>query len=337
MDRYSRQSILTSIGVEGQQKLADSRVAVVGLGALGSAAAESLARAGIGTLVIVDRDVLDESNLHRQILYDEKDVEQRLPKAPAAQKRLGDINSSIEVISHIASLHAGNVSAILEGTDIVIDGTDNIETRYLINDYAVSTATPWVYGGAIGTSGTGLFVMPGRGPCLRCVFPDPPDPRKLGTCDTVGILGTVPMVVGAWQSTMAIRYLVQGEEGLGSRLLIMDLWEDGFFQPEVERQPGCPACGKREFPFLRTGASTIVASLCGSASFQVTPPRGRKLELESLASKLRELGEVELRPYYLRYSTGNVSMYLFQNGSAQIKGVTSKEKAVSFYARYVGM
>ncbi len=337
MERYSRQRILSVIGDEGQQKLAAARVAVVGLGALGSAAAECLARAGVGNLVIVDRDVLDESNLHRQILYDESDVRDGLPKAPAAEKRLREINSNVRITSHIASLGPGNVAAILEGAGIIVDGTDNIETRFLINDYAVSNGVPWVYGGAIGTGGTGLLVIPGRGPCLRCVFPDPPDPRKLGTCDTVGVLGTVPVLVGAWQAGMAIRYLVGGAKGLRPWYFIADFWDGGFFEPGVRRRDGCPACGKGEFPFLRRGESTVVASLCGSESFQVTPPKKRRIELELLASKLRELGEVELREYYLLFSKDDISLFLFQNGSAQVRGASSKEEAISLYARYVGM
>jgi molybdopterin/thiamine biosynthesis adenylyltransferase len=337
MDRYSRQRILRTVGEHGQQKLAAARVAVVGLGALGSASAECLARAGAGTLVIVDRDVLDESNLHRQILYDEDDVREELPKAPAAERRLREINSDIEIVAHIESLAPGNISAILGGADIILDGTDNIETRYLLNDYAVSNGIPWIYGGAIGTGGTGLLVLPGEGPCLRCIFPDPPDPRKLGTCDTVGVLGPVPVLVGAWQASMAIRWLVQGSKGLRRLFFITDLWEGGFFEPEAGRRDDCPACGRGEFPFLRLRENTIVASLCGSGSFQVTPPRKRRIELEQLASKLRELGEVEVRQYYLRFSEGDVSLCLFQNGAARISGAVSREEAISLYARYVGM
>lgn len=336
MDRYARQRILDSIGEGGQRKLGEAVVAVVGLGALGSSSAECLARAGIGGLILVDRDVLEITNLQRQILYDEKDVAEGLPKAVAAKRRLGEINSEVRITAFPENLHAGNVRRLLADARMIVDGTDNVETRYLLNDYAVSTGTPWVYGGAIGTSGTGLFVLPGEGPCLRCVYENPPDAARLGTCDTVGILGMVPVIIGAWQASMVVRYLVSGTER-GGKLFVLDLWQHGFLEPEVKRREGCPACGKGEFPFLSMSQRTMVVSLCGRDAFQVTPPEERNLLLEEIAGRLEKAGRVEVRPYYLVFSDGRVQMYLFQNGGAQVKGVASEAEAMSYYSRYVGM
>jgi adenylyltransferase/sulfurtransferase len=337
MDRYSRQSLLHSIGESGQKRLREARIAVVGLGALGCASAECLARAGVGELLLVDRDILELTNLSRQLLYDEKDVEEGLPKAFAAKRRLGEINSELRITAFPENLHAGNVRRLLDGVHLIVDGTDNIETRYLLNDYAVSTNTPWIYGGAVGTSGTGLFVLPGVGPCLRCVYEEPPDAGKLGTCDTVGILGTVPVIVGAWQASMAIRHIVSSGEPQGGRLFVVDLWQHGFLEPEVKRREECPACGRGQFPFLSVSRRTMAVSLCGRGAFQVTPPVERNLQLEELSRKLAALGHVEVRPYYLVFSDGRAHMCLFQNGGAQVTGVGSEEEAMSFYARYVGM
>jgi len=337
MDRYSRQRLLHDVGDQGQERLEGARIAVVGLGALGSSASECIVRAGVGDVVIIDRDVLEISNLQRQILYDEDDVSEGLPKAVAAQKRLSEINSSVRLEVRTESLHAGNIVSLLEGAHIIIDGTDNIETRYLLNDYSVKHSVPWIYGGAIGTSGTGLFVLPGDGPCLKCAFPEPPDARKLGTCDTIGILGTVPVIVGAWQASMAIRFIVNGKRGLGKKLLIMDLWGHGFFEPEVKRRKDCPACGKREFPYLKSSRRTTVTSLCGTSDFQVIPPGRKDVDLEVISDRLAPLGEVDLGPYYLRFREGNVQMVLYPGGRAQISGVTSGKEALSFYTRYVGL
>jgi len=339
MDRYSRQTILWCIGSDGQDKIEKARVAVVGLGALGSTAAECLARAGAGELILLDRDILDLSNLQRQILYDEKDVRERLPKAAAAARRLSGINSEISLIERVDNLHAGNIAHLLEGVQIIVDGTDNIETRYLINDYAVNRGIPWVYGGAIGTGGTGLFVLPGEGPCLRCVFPDPPDPHRLGTCDTVGVLGPVPVMVGAWEAGMALRYLAGGGRGLGGRLLLVDFWEQeqGFHEPSVEKRDDCPVCGKREFTYLERRRGTIASSSCGEGMYQIVPAEPRQLKLDELAGRLEASGEVFLTPYYLCFSEGSIRLHVFSNGRAQLQGAGSEEEALSFYSRYVGL
>jgi adenylyltransferase/sulfurtransferase len=265
------------------------------------------------------------------------DVREGLPKAVAAQKRLAEINTSINLIGRTESLNAGNIKSLLDGVHFIIDGTDNVETRYLLNDYSVKYRVPWVYGGAIGTTGTGLFIMPGEGPCLRCVFPIPPESGKLGTCDTIGILGTVPVIVGAWQASMAIRYLVGHKRDLGEKLLMMDLWEHGFLEPGVKRKKDCPACGKGEFPFLTSRRRTTVVNLCGTQAFQVTPPQRKDLDLEAVSRKLTGLGEVDLGPYYLRFLEGNVQMILYPGGRAQISGVANNKEALSFYSRYVGL
>lgn len=337
MDRYARQRLLSVIGDEGQRRLEAARVAVIGLGALGSAAAECLVRAGVGNITLIDRDLTELTNLQRQILYDEEDVREGLPKAVAAVRRLHRINSTLRLTGRNENLHAGNIDSLVEGAQVLIDGTDNIETRYLLNDYSIKHRVPWVYGGAIGTSGTGLFVLPGEGPCLRCVFPDPPRAQTLGTCDTVGILGTIPVIVGAWQASMAIRFFVEGSGELGQRFLVMDLWGHGFAEPALKRRDDCPTCGRGDFPFLARRRRTTVVGLCGSDSFQITPPGKITIDLEDLASRLQDIGEVSITPYYLRFSDGGIEMILYPAGRAQIKGAGGEKEVLSFYAKYVGL
>lgn len=336
--RYHRQELLPQIGPAGQARLAESRVLLVGCGALGCTIAEQLARAGVGLLRIVDRDVVDWTNLQRQVLFDEADARQGKPKAVAAGERLGRINSAVAVESIVADVHSGNIEALATGVDLILDGTDNVDTRYLINDVAVKFAFPWVYGACVGTEGRVMPVVPGQTACLRCVFPEPPAGSELRTCDTAGVLGPVASVVASLQAIRAMGLLVGDREAVRGSLWSADLWTGRARTVEVERQPDCPTCAHREFPFLSKppGQST---TLCGRQSVQVRPERDVRLDLTAAARKLRAVGEVQQTPFLLRCrpegETG-VELTLFADGRMIVSGTTDGDRARSLYARYVG-
>src|SRR5258708_25470672 len=247
-DRYSRQILFHGIGETGQRRLLDARVVVLGCGALGSFQAGALARAGIGRLRIVDRDYVELSNLQRQWLFDQCDVEQGLPKAVAAARKLAQINSDIFIEPVVADLVPGNVDDLLGESDLILDGTDNFETRYLINDYAVSKSRPWVYGAAVASSGINTAVAPGKTACLRCVYPDPPAGGQ-PTCETTGVLGSITSLIAGFQGSEALKILCGGDSS--GKITTVDVWTGEIRQVvEPGPQPQCPACGLREFPYL---------------------------------------------------------------------------------------
>ena len=336
--RYHRQELLPQIGKDGQARLAAGRVLLVGCGALGCTIAEQLARAGVGRLRIVDRDVVEWSNLQRQVLFDEVDARDATPKAIAAKARLARINSGVAVEAVIADVHAGNAVQLAAGVDVILDGTDNVDTRYLLNDVASCHETPWVYGACVGTEGRVMPVVPGKTACLRCVFPEPPAGSELPTCDTAGVLGPVAAVVGSLQAVEAIRLLVGGPEEGRSALWSADLWAGRARTTALERQPDCPTCGRREFSFLSKppGQST---TLCGRRSVQVRPAREVRLDLAGAARKLGGVGEVQQTPFLLRCRLADesgVELTLFADGRLIVSGTTDGDKARSLYARYVG-
>ena len=249
-DRYERQVLLEQVGAEGQQRLAAGSAVVLGCGALGSMIASVLVRAGVGRLRLVDRDVVEASNLHRQILYDERDVASGLAKAEIAARKLGRVNSEVQLESRVLVIDASNVMELVQDVDVVLDGTDNFEARYLINDACVKLGKPWIYGGVVGTSGICLAIEPGRGPCLRCIFPHPPEPGSLPTPETVGVLGSLPMVIGATQATRALAILL--DHAPDPRLVSLNLWDGSQQRVRVLADEDCPACARRRFEFLDT-------------------------------------------------------------------------------------
>ena len=331
-ERYSRQIRFSGVGREGQQRLLDARVVVAGCGALGSFQAGALARAGIGYVRIVDRDYVELSNLQRQWLFDECDVEQALPKAVAAARKIGAINRDIQVEPVVADLTASNVDDLLGDIDLILDGTDNFETRYLINDYAVSRARPWIYGAAVGSYGISMAVVPGETACLRCVYPDPAAGAQ-PTCETAGVLGTVTALIASLQVSEALRILC-GLEPSG-KITTADVWT-GEIRQVVQPGPAedCPACGQREFPYLE-GARRAPVSLCGHNAVQIHE-RERPLDLRDLAARLAPLGPVRSNEFALRFETAPYLLTIFPDGRAIIKGTTDVGIARSLYARYVG-
>jgi len=331
-ERYSRQILFQSVGETGQLRLLGARVAVVGCGALGSFQAGALARAGVGSLRIVDRDYVELSNLQRQWLFDQCDVEQALPKSVAAAQRLGTINSDIRIEPVVADLTPGNVEELLGESDLILDGTDNFETRYLINDYAVSHSLPWIYGAAVGSYGISMAVMPGKTACLRCVYPDPP-PGSQPTCETAGVLGSVTALIASLQVSEAIKILCTGDTS--RKITTADVWTGEIRQiSEPGPQPQCPACGLRQFPYMN-GEHRAPVSLCGQNAVQIHE-RSRPLDLRELAERLAPLGHVRANEFALRFEAAPYLLTIFPDGRAIVKGTTDVGVARSLYARYIG-
>jgi molybdopterin-synthase adenylyltransferase len=331
-ERYSRQILFQSVGETGQLRLLDARVAVVGCGALGSFQAGALARAGVGFLRIVDRDYVELSNLQRQWLFDQCDVEQALPKSVAAARRLAAINSDIRIEPVVADLTPENVEELLGESDLILDGTDNFETRYLINDYAVSHSLPWIYGAAVGSYGISMAVIPAKTACLRCVYPDAP-PGAQPTCETAGVLGSVTALIASLQVSEAIKILCSGETS--RKITTVDVWTGDIRQiGEPGPQPQCPACGLRQFPYLN-GEHRAPVSLCGRNAVQIHE-RSRPLNLRELAERLAPLGVVRANEFALRFETEAYLLTVFPDGRAIVKGTTDVGVARSLYARYIG-
>ena len=331
--RYSRQILFPGIGERGQEALAGAHAVIAGCGALGSFHAATLARAGVGRLTIVDRDYIEPSNLHRQWLFEEQDAAEALPKAIAAQRRLAAINSGITVRGVVADLTAENAAELLGGAGLILDGTDNFETRYLINDFAVSRGIPWIYGAAVGSYGLVMPVLPGRTACLRCVYPEPP----LGiqpTCETAGVLNVIVSTVASLQAADALKILSGRPDLVRARITTVDVWEGGIRQIDgPPRDPECPACGRGEFPYLEQ-RERPPAVLCGRNAVQIR--QRRSIDLDALRARLEPLGEVRANEFALCFLAAPYEMTVFTDGRAIVKGTDDVGVARSFYARYVG-
>ena len=340
-DRYHRQTLLPQIGDAGQRRLAASRVLLVGCGALGTVIADQLVRAGVGFVRVCDRDVVELTNLQRQVLFDESDAAAGLPKAIAAAKRLGQINSAVEIDPQVVDVHGGNIERLIEGIEIVLDGTDNVETRYLVNDAAVKRGVPWVYGACVGTSGRVMGIAPGKDrPCLRCLFPDPPGAGELPTCDTAGVLGAAAGLVASLQVAEAMKILL-GDRSAASELVTIDLWPLRIrtIATAGARRADCLACGQRRFEFLDARPGAAATSLCGRNTVQVRPPTiGAGLDLKQVAARLETAGVVEDSPYFLRCTLreNGLTLTLFPDGRGLVHGTSDLSVARSLYARYVG-
>lgn len=333
MDRYSRQIVFPRVGESGQRKLLGATALVVGCGALGSGCIELLARAGVGRLWLADRDFLEAHNLQRQSLYDERLLAEGLPKAVAAARRVREINSEVLTEPHTVDVTADNILELLEGVDVVLDGTDNWDTRYLLNDASVKTGVPWVYGGVLGVIGTSLTVIPGRTPCLRCVFPEPP-PVGGDTCETAGVLGPAVWMVASVQVMSALRLLLGDLPP--ARLSTVDAWNGTVEGLALGAPaPGCPACGERDWEFLN-GARPLSARLCGRNSVQVTARRGGGMDLHAVAERVRSVGEVRHNEHLLKLSVDGYEITLFTDGRAIVQGTEDGAVARSLYARYIG-
>jgi adenylyltransferase/sulfurtransferase len=353
-DRYHRQTLLPQIGRAGQARLGASRALLVGCGALGTVIAEQLVRAGVGSLRIVDRDVVELSNLQRQTLFDESDAAEGVPKAVAAGRRLARVNSEVRVDAVVADFHAGNAqelagipaganapAGISGAVDLLLDGTDNVETRYLLNDLSVKHGIPWVYGACVGTEGRAMTIRPAAAtPCLRCLFEEPPGPGELPTCDTAGVLGPLAGAVASMQAVAALKLLSGNAEAVAPQMLVFDVWANRIRAMDTTgaRRPDCPTCGRRRFEFL-DGAARRSVSLCGRNAVQVLPERRGAVELASLAARLAGVGRVTRTPHLLRVDLPGddpLRLTVFADGRLIVNGTTDRDRARSLYARYVG-
>jgi len=346
MDRYQRQVRLPYFGESGQEKLRLSRVLLVGCGALGTVIADQLVRAGIGLLRICDRDLVEESNLQRQVLFDEQDARDEIPKAVAAQRRLQKVNSSVEIDAHVVDVHSGNIETLagvmneLKRADLILDGTDNADSRYLINDVSVKHGIPWVYGACVGTEGRVMGIVPGQGACLRCLFEQPPGAGELETCETAGVLGAAANVIASLQVVTALQMLTGAGAEVTSRLTTADVWLRRFRDIDTfaARREDCPCCDRRQFEFLNERASGLAVALCGRGAVQIRPMRAASLELSALRTRLASLGDVTSTDYFVRFTPrdGKLSMSVFPDGRAMVHGTADPAAARSLYARYLG-
>jgi molybdopterin-synthase adenylyltransferase len=333
-ERYSRQILFAGIGERGQDALLGAHAAIAGCGALGSFHAAALARAGVGRLTLIDRDYVEPSNLHRQWLFEESDAAEALPKAAAAARRLRAINSSVTVRALVADLTPANAQELLGGAAVILDGTDNFETRFLLNDFAVSRGIPWIYGAAVGSYGLTMPVIPGRTACLRCVYPAAPAGVQ-PTCETAGILNVVVSAVASLQVADALKILTGRADAVHARITTIDVWDGGIRQIEAPaRDPDCPACARREFPYLEESARAP-ATLCGRNAVQVHE-RARPLDLELLRARLAPLGEVRANEFALRFAVPPYEMTIFADGRAIVKGTADTAVARNLYAKYLG-
>ena len=333
-DRYSRQTLFKEIGPEGQKRLSQTRAVIVGCGATGSAVASLLARSGVGTLRIVDRDYVENSNLQRQSLFDENDARESVPKAVAAERQIARFNSHVIVESHVADLTPENVNTLLGGADMILDGTDNFETRYLINDYAVQNSAPWIYAAAVGSIGVTMNILPGETACLACVFPDAPR-GTVETCETSGILNSAVNLVSSIAATEALKFLVGARQQMRRSLLSWDVWRNERAEVSVTRpRVGCRACGERNFIHL-AGEGRPHITLCGRNSVQIHE-RQRPVDFTEMSARLKPLGTVRHNEFVLKFWREPYEMTLFPDGRAIIKGTTDTTIARSLYARYVG-
>jgi adenylyltransferase/sulfurtransferase len=333
-DRYSRQILFSGIGAEGQRKLAAARIAIVGCGATGSALAALLARAGVGTLRIIDRDYVEPSNLQRQSLFDEKDAAESLPKAIAAAHKIAAFNSQIVVEPKVDDLVPSNIEALLEGMSLILDGTDNFETRYLLNDYAVERTLPWIYSAAVGSYAVTLNVLPGQTACLACIFPDSPR-GMVETCETAGILNSAVNLVASVAATEALKFLVDNPAQMRRTLLSFDVWTNEHAEISATKpRAGCRACGEHDFIHL-AGEGRPHITLCGRNSVQIHE-RQRPIDFAEMNRRLQSLGAVRHNDFVLKFWRDPYEMTLFPDGRAIIKGTTDTAVARSLYARYVG-
>jgi adenylyltransferase/sulfurtransferase len=333
-DRYSRQVLFRGIGPEGQKRLRASRVAIVGCGATGSSLAQLLARAGVGTIRIIDRDYVEVSNLQRQSLFDESDAAESLPKAIAAARKIAAFNSEIVVEPHVADVSPGTIASLLENTQLILDGTDNFETRYLVNDYAVQNSLPWIYAAAVGSYAVTLNVMPGHSACLACVFPESPR-GTFETCETAGILNSAASLVASIEAVEALKLLAGATEKMRSTLLAFDLWTNEHSEISAgSPRPDCRACGRREFVHL-AGEGQPHITLCGRNSVQIHE-RERPVDFAEMTERLRPHGAVRHNDFVLKFWREPYELTLFPDGRAIIKGTTDTAVARSLYARFVG-
>jgi adenylyltransferase/sulfurtransferase len=337
--RYARQVRFAPLGATGQRHLAASTALVCGCGALGSVAAELLVRAGVGRVRIVDRDFVELGNLHRQTLFDEQDVREQLPKAIAAARHLERINTAVVVEPAVADVTASNLDGLAAGVDVIVDGLDNFDTRYLLNDYSHAHQVPWVFGGCVGAEGQAMAILPGETACLSCLLPTPPPPELQPTCETAGVVGPIVNVIAAWESMEALKILSGNRACVNRQLCVFDLWTNHIRALDVPRSTdpaACPTCGLQQYPWLdgRRGAAPLV--LCGRNAVQIASTSPHPLDLSSLGRKLREVGQVLQNDYLVRLKVDEYQLTVFADGRTIVTGTDDPSQARAIAARYLG-
>lgn len=339
LDRYVRQMRYPPLGEEGQARLVQARALICGCGALGSVLANTLTRAGVGHLRIVDRDFLELNNLQRQVLYDEADVAAGIPKAIAAEAKLKRINSSVNIDARVEDVDHTNIERLLDGVDMILDGTDNFETRFLLNDAAHKFGLPWVYGGCIGAEGQTMTILPGDTPCLRCLMPETPPPGTTPTCDTAGILGPIINVIASIEACEAIKILSGNRDSINRQLMIFDLWDNQLRQVNLDSlrdTSQCLACSGKEFPWLTGERGSHTAILCGRNAVQLSFPDRHPVSLDNLANNLDGVGTLTQNRFLLRFAVDNYLITVFADGRAIIGGTEDISEAKTVYAKYLG-
>ncbi|MGE3314770.1 MAG: ThiF family adenylyltransferase [Planctomycetaceae bacterium] len=341
LERYSKQVLFAELGEAGQRKLLSSRVFLCGCGALGTVLAETLVRAGVGFVRIVDRDFVEMSNLQRQVLFDEQDVADHLPKAICAAAKLARINSSVVIEPIVADVDYTNVLSFCDGVDLILDGTDNFEVRFLLNDAALETGIPWVYAGVIGSHGQTMPIFPGETGCLRCLMGQVPDPGAIETCDTAGVLGAAVNIVSSLAAVDAMKILSGKRDRVTPVLTAIDVWEGTFRRlnvGELREKSDCPACKKGERLWLSGKEGSQSTVLCGRNAVQVSPPKRGAILLDQMAARLRESGTVTHNPYLLKLELRDpdFEVTVFRDGRAIIKGTDDVTVARGIYSRYIG-
>lgn len=333
--RYKKQVILQQIGEKGQKSLSRASVLVAGCGGLGCIIADFMVRAGVGKITLVDRDVVELDNLHRQILFDENDAGNAVPKALAASRKLKKANSEVDIEALVADISPENVEKIIGSVDLVLDGTDNFETRFLLNDACLKKGIPWIYGGVVATRGMCLAVIPGKTPCLRCFLPEPPPPGEVPTCETVGVLGPAVALTASLEVSEGLKILMGKKRELLKGMVNFDIWTGDWDLFQIEKDPECPACSRKDFRYLQRGAARTTI-LCGENAVQVTPLKKVKVSFPELTEHLAQAGKVFPTEHVVRFKAPPFEFLIFSDGRTIIKGTSNEAEARKAFSKYLG-
>ena len=336
LKRYSRQTIFEKIGARGQERLLEARAVVIGTGALGTVIANNLCRAGVGSLRLVDRDYVELSNLQRQVLFDEEDAAAQLPKAQAACAHLAKVNSQVSLEPAVVHVDSSNVEGLIKDADVVLDGADNMELRFLVNEACHKLKIPWVYGGVLGAAGNCMTILPGAGPCFRCLVPEPPAAGSYPTCATAGVLNMASGIIASLESAEAVKILV-GSEQANRGIFVLDVWNNTAEHLSLSASPDCPVCARGEYEALGHHAETLAASLCGRNEYQIIPGKKASIDLAEFERRLSASGTVTRGKFMLSFSCEEASFNLFPDGRAIVKNARDEKAARSVYSEYVGL
>ncbi len=340
LERYSRQILFQHIGKDRQKLLMNRTAVVIGCGALGTISSSYLVRAGVGQLKIIDRDFIEENNLQRQILFDENDISENLPKAVAAQRKLQKSNNSVRIEGIVTDVNYSNIDELTSDADIIIDGTDNFESRFLINDFCVKNSVPWIYGACIGSRGVVMNIIPSSTPCLRCVFESMPQIGSFPTCDTAGVIGPIAGIVASFQAAEAIKILTGNYASVNKNLLEIDVWDTNFRQidiSELKDISNCPTCKLQNYEFLQAEVGVMTTFLCGKNAVQVMPRNIGTIDLRQLERRLSSIADVSSNAFMLKFMVNDHTFTVFPDGRAIITGTADSSTAKGLYSKYLGM